>query len=194
MILKQNNKFAIPCDKIKCLFFFTFFILIISCHKNETGDLLTEGTWMLDNGLFSTMRESVTFHPDEIFVMESRVTIPRYDSYVSATISGNWLMQDDEILLKNSVVDLPDDTNSLNIIQSATGKPIGAFYGYIVTQIYQYDSTLIDNTGSVRFNDLNETHIFPGEDPGQTTWIIIRLTRDSLIVDSGGDILRYYHP
>ena len=166
---------------------------IVSCQKNESVDLLTNGTWILVNGLTSTMKESVKFKTDKTYIIESRVTITRFNDYISGTISGDWSRQDDDILFINSIVNLPDDTSSINIIPTSTGTAIGAFYGYIVSGIYQNDSSLIDDSGSIHFNKINETDIFIDENSNQRKWIIIKLTGDSLIVDSEGKVLKYHN-
>jgi len=166
-------------------------LLIISCTK-ESDDLLTKGIWILDTGLTSTMKESVVFKSDKTYFVESRVSIPRYNDCISGSISGDWARQDNKIIFLNSMVNLPDDTTTINVIPTTSGTPLGAFYGYIIAGIYQNDSTLIDDSGSIHFDNLNGSGIFLGEDSNQRSWTIVKLTADLLIVDSEGKLLYYY--
>jgi len=166
-------------------------LLILSCTK-ESDDLLTKGTWILNTGVTSTMKESVVFKLDRTYFVESRVSIPRFNDYISVSISGDWMRQDNKIIFLNSMVHFPNDTSSLNILQTTSGVPLGAFYGYLVTGIYQNDSSLIDDSGSIQFDNLNGSGIFLGEDSNQRCWTIVKLTADSLIVDSKGKLLNYY--
>ena len=176
---------------IKRFFILAFYLLIISCNKRDSEDLLTKGIWILDNGLFSTTNETVKFNSDNTYFIESKVNIIRYNDYISGTLTGDWTRQDNNIIFLNSIVNLPVDTNSISVVPTTTGTTIGAFYGYIVTGIYQNDSSLIDNSGSIHFSDLNNSDIFIGENSDPRLWTIIKLTSDSLIVDSDGEILRY---
>lgn len=178
---------------IKGFFLLAFYILIISCSKRNSEDLLTKGIWVLDNGLFSTTEETVKFNSDNTYFIESKVSITRFNDYISGTLTGDWTRQDKNIIFLNSIVNLPVDTNSISVIPTTSGTPIGAFFGYIVSGIYQNDSSLIDNSGSIHFNDLNDSYIFVDENSNQRLWTIFKLTSDSLIVDSDGEILRYYN-
>ena len=178
---------------IKRFFILAFYILIISCSKRDSEDLLTKGVWILDNGLFSTIKETVEFYSDNTYFIESKVSITRFNDYISGTLTGDWTRQDNNIIFLNSIVNLPVDTNSISVIPTTSGTPIGSFLGYIVNGIYQNDSSLIDNSGSIHFNDLYNSDIFVDENSNQRFWTIIKLTSDSLIVDSDEEILRYYN-
>jgi|GEM_PF-5055868 len=167
-------------------------LLSVSCEKNEPNDLLTGRTWMLDNGLINVFSENLIFCPDKTYLVESHTRLLRSDDYVTATLSGEWTKEDDQIIFLTSMVDLPDDTAAVNVQPLAPGLPAGAFYGYIYQGIYQNDSSLIDSTGSLRFNVIIDRGIFEMESPAQRIWLIQKLTGDSLIVDAEGKTLRYY--
>ena len=71
---KDNNSdlltYKAP-NMIKKIFILAFYILIISCNKIDSEDLLTKGIWILDNGLFSTTKETVKFYSDNTYLIES---------------------------------------------------------------------------------------------------------------------------
>lgn len=176
---------------MKKLLFLACTALVISC-ENESEDLLTKDKWVLDNGLIS-MKETVKFNTDKTYIIESGVKSTRFTNYyITGTLTGDWSRQEDQILFINSLVNLPDDTSSISILPTTTGSPMGAFYGYIAACIYQSDSSLINNSGTIHFDDLNDIGIFTGENSKQRIWIIKKLTRDSLIIDSDGKALKYF--
>ena len=170
-----------------------YIVLLMSCDKTETVDLLTGGTWILDNGSITAMKESLAFNIDQTYILESRVSIPGQGDYISGIITGDWSRQDDEIIFVNSLVYLPDDTVSILVIPNTSEAPLGAFYGYVVNGIFQNDSSLIDGSGSIRFNDINNSDIFSGLDTNPRRWTILKLTKDSLIVVSDRNVLKYYN-
>jgi len=170
-----------------------FGLLILSCDKYEQEQMLTNGTWILDNGIITTWTESARFNRDQTYIIQNRITVRGADEYfVTGTLSGEWSWQDDNILFVNSEVNLPDDASAITILPVETGVSQGAFYGYVVSHVYQNDSSLVDSAGIIHFNDINEATIFPAGSPDPTTWTIITLTADTLEVDSKGEILRYY--
>ncbi len=167
-------------------------LLVISCEKNESGNYLTNGIWALDDGIVSTLSETLKFNKNGTYLIESELSMPRQIVKVKGTISGIYNRLDDKINFITTVLDLPDDTSSITLFPYATGQPVGGFYGYIAHGIYQNDSSLVDSIGSVRFSSLIDSDIFL---PGNTeirTWIILDLTNDSLKVESDKSIIKYY--
>jgi hypothetical protein len=186
------KKYYIPQMKILIsLLLVTSAILLISCEKSTSDPSLTGGIWTLDRGIISDFSETVEFNKDNTYMIESVITAPRYINMMKGTITGSWERKKDSIFFLNSVVDIPHDTARVNILPGTTGQPIGAFYGYIVTGIFQSDSSLI-NSGTVRFGELNDRGIFMNPNSGKRKWIIKKNTTDSLIVISGFQTIRYY--
>jgi hypothetical protein len=175
----------------KAILFLISVLMIISCEKNETEDLLVKGTWILDNGLTAVVKESVKFNPDKTYIIESGLRTPRTGYFISGTISGEWSRQDDKIIFHTSFLILPDDTSSINIIPATPGVPVGAFYGHIYSGIYQRDSSLVDSLGFIRFDEINNAGIFKGDSLDERIWLIHKLTTDSLIVENNGEMLGY---
>ncbi len=165
----------------------------ISCEKNTSVDLLTNGTWKLDNGIFSTTRETVKFNTDGSYLIESEMSQLRQLAVMTGRISGDYYRQAELINFTSTTVELPDFNEPGTGIQYETtnGQAIGNFYGYIVNGIWQNDSSLIDSIGSIRYSDLLESGIFQPGNNDIRTWTIISLTNDSLIVKSGEVITKY---
>lgn len=169
-------------------------IFITSCGQNESDDLVIRGTWKLSSSIFSSLEESVTFNDDNSYLIESKLNQIRFGSTIMGTISGDWTKSGNTIIFLNSMLGISNDTSSINLgTNPGTGFPIGSFYSYFISGIYQNDSTLIDGSGSIRLEDIINSDIFSEESLDERIWTIIKLTPDSLIVDSEGVILRYYH-
>jgi hypothetical protein len=164
----------------KKVFILVFSILITSCEK-EAENLLTFSKWTLDNGKTS-IKETVKFNDDNTYIIESILTVPS-GNHISGKISGNWKQQDNNIFFYNSQVYLPDDT-SVDDFTVIDGKPAGSFFGYISN----------DSSELVGINDSRPTipDIPTDGISDQTVWSIKKLTKNLLIVDYKGNILRYY--
>lgn len=162
--------------------------MIFSCNKNEPIDYLTNGTWVLDNGATSEVNESVRFKADNTYIFESVLTVPLFYKQIQGTISGEWSSDKSKITFLSSFVNLPNDDSALDFLSTNTGISIGALYGYL-----QNDTVLIGDLDSIHFDNIRHSEIFPGADSDQWIWTIIKLTKDSLIVDSKGQILKYYN-
>jgi hypothetical protein len=179
-------------NMIKRILFLSCIILITSCENKESEDFLTNGTWMLDTGANSNSKESVTFNSDGTYIIESRLTMPRRIASITGKISGDWTRQIDLVTFLSSIIDLPDNPDSLTVIPTVNGSPAGAFFGYLVDGIYQKDSSLIDPSGTIRFDKINESEIFLNVSTQKRFWLIKSITSDSLKIECNGKLINYY--
>jgi hypothetical protein len=92
---------------------------------------------------------------------------------MSGTLSGDWLRQDNKIVFLNALVNLDEISANMNNMPTEQGKPLSSFYGYLFT----------GNAGDISWDENSNTSI----------WNIIRLTKDSLIVNFDGKILQWSH-
>jgi len=103
---------------------------------------------------------------------------------------------DNKIYFKTSKVDLIDNSN-ISSNPSQTGSPIGYFYGYIVDGFYHGKVPICDSiSGQTNYNCLDSLNKFKdsvivNNNSALNTWIINKLTEDSLIIDIGTKRLRY---
>jgi hypothetical protein len=175
----------------KRLLFLTMSILVLlSCEKNESGDFLTNGTWILDSGLNSTTKETLKFDSNGKYLAVSELVLPKQILSVRGNISGDYIRQANQIHFTSTMVDLPDFTSTSGIqFENVFGQPIGSFYGYSFNG-WPIDSLLLDSD-STRYSELIDRVIFQTENSART-WMILTLTNDSLKVQSNNIITKYY--
>jgi hypothetical protein len=166
--------------------------VLASCGKSEQEDLLTEGTWVLANPSMQSNHETVNFNGNGNYIIECDIPFPGQVIPVKGVLTGGWILEGKKISFLTTVMDLPQDTGLVNLYPFEPGKSSGAFYGYILDGIYRDDSTLIDSNGQVRFSNLRDRPVFQPHQQGPRIWEIIRLTRDSLIVESNKTVNRYF--
>ncbi len=178
--------------KLNILLLSLSLILAVSCENSSDAPALTGGVWNLDKGILTAPSETAVFNTDSSYLIESVISGIRPAFPVKGSISGKWIQGGDSVFFLSSFVNLPDDSLTVNVIPSATGVPAGAFYGYIVSGVLRTDSSLINSSGNLHFGDLSGREIFSPDAAGTRNWKILKLSKDSLVVMTGLQTLRYF--
>jgi hypothetical protein len=153
-------------------------VLFISCEREKTELLL--GQWV-GQGEVVFAANTVCFNTDNTYVETTFSTLHiLYNhwqqerlAYRKLTTIGNWNRQDNTIIFGNKSI----STYLVDSTMSAINDD--SFFGN-------------DNIKIVDFgNDSSYNAFFRNQ---RTVWMIQKLTKDSLIVDSDGIILKYYRP
>ncbi|MFN8208256.1 MAG: hypothetical protein U0T82_12745 [Bacteroidales bacterium] len=167
-------------------------ISLFSCDKNDPDNLLTGGSWILETHSVQMFRETVNFSGEGDYTIETYIPMPGQLMPLKGTLTGRWARSDTRIDFLTTILDLPEDTAQVTLFPYQSGEPAGAFYGYLIDGIYRDDSTLIDSAGSFRFSNLRDRPAFQPLQPGTRFWEILRLTKDSLVVECNLAVNRYY--
>ena len=160
---------------VKKIYVLLIGILLISC-ENEPGNLLTAGSWILDNKDVS-YKETIDFYDNNTYIIHVEFTVATF-GFSSGKISGDWMRQNNQILFINSKVDLLDTDIFINGIPIIQGKPLSSFYGYVFRDSIDrlaIPDIAIDRTDAVAW-----------------AWTIKALTKKVLIVERNGEMLKYY--
>lgn len=194
---------------IRTIVFISCILMIISCgEKKYSPDLLTDGAWIIDNRLDSSDRQTIQFNSDgtylhEIPFMDHSKPIPQgtFSYNRPVKLSGDWLLKENDIQFTNSIVSIPEDTNSkIAAGQYKVNALWGEAYSGALSQprflgVYRNDSTTLElcydfTTGISSVFGLG--NLTAGKINDSWSWTIIKLTEDSLMVSSHKRILKYY--
>ncbi|HEY3372321.1 MAG TPA: hypothetical protein VGK10_15810 [Prolixibacteraceae bacterium] len=189
---------------------------IISCEKEESIDLLTNGTWVLDSKFPYTIPETIQFNSDGTYVQEAFLS----DNYMPGSaafssihvskvqLSGDWSMKNNDIQFIHTTINFPKDTADISDeeysnghykISITPGADIGGFFGYRYLGTSQNDSIPVDSLKIIIVDNklissvVGNDSIVPVKDSDQWTWAIIKLTKNALVVNSYGKIQSYHH-
>lgn len=177
--------------KYRIWFLFLFFLLF-SCKKEDTGELLTGGKWKLVTELFSDTSESLEFFSEGTYQIDTRLVYPRQVNVKLASLTGRYQYNSGRIDFLTTVADILPDTGVVNLNPYIEGNSMGSFFGYLTRGIFMNDSSMIDSAGNVSIPDLRESGILESEQSGIRTWRVNKLTEDSLVVLSEGQVIRYF--
>jgi hypothetical protein len=155
--------------------------IALSCSKSENPSykdlLIREKYWYRFNDPL-LYYEQIGFNADMSYRLE---LLSQFDEVGRTTvpynISGTWEIDKDKIIFtKSELRDYPKVISDSGLLWRY-GSPITKFYGYKYNRVYRNDSIII------QFSDTAQ----------ERTWKILKLNNDSLVIDSNGQIVTYYH-
>ena len=155
-------------------------ISFFACNKSEDINQKQEktliGTW--ENSM-SDDKQVLVFNSDKTFKIEYNLSAPIVAvggySYINlpATISGNWIYNDDKIIVSNTKVELSETPNTTTNLPVVPGNPIGSLY---LTNL-ENGNIIIDN--------------LPSSLPKNWEWEVKQLSQTSLTVDLNGTTMTF---
>ncbi len=153
-------------------------------------DFLTDGIWILERYLVSTITETLKFDSNGQYLLESAFTMHGQLNPIKGSVTGDYERQGNEIHFTSTILDLPEVTSngSDSEDERLIGQTITSFYGYIVNGVWDGDDTLVDGIGVIDHPIFPNTEVINHE----RIWTILRLINDSLKVEAIRIIKKYY--